>query len=148
MTHEDYCSYELAVALKAAGFDWACYEFWSKDFCTDGTQTKIRRTKSEPKICVMSECNSMLDKMDSDLITAPTLAVAAKWLREVKGVALNIIAHDGDEYHYSEVFLSNFQERDYKWYAYHEHPLVPTYEEALSMGISHILKLFNSNEDV
>ncbi|MCM1220089.1 MAG: hypothetical protein NC548_36920 [Lachnospiraceae bacterium] len=135
MTHEVYCSYELAVSLKAAGFDWECMFYYDKEDAPNGEVWFTNLSVA----CNHNGCNN------PRICSAPTLAVAAKWLREVKGVALNIIAHDGDEYHYSEVFLSNFQERDYKYYEYREHPLVGSYEEALSMGLTEMLKLLNDN---
>ncbi len=91
MNKEDFCSYELSLKLKEAGFNWECYEFWDTHFSDDGTPIKIRKTQSEPKVCVMSECNSILDYIGSDLITAPTLAKAAKWLRDEHGIDLDIV---------------------------------------------------------
>lgn len=82
MDNTDYCSYELSVKLKKMGFDLECYEFWSLDFCPDGTPVKIRKSQNQPKSCVVSERNSILEQIGSDLITAPTLAKAQKWLRE------------------------------------------------------------------
>ncbi len=94
MNTEDFVTYAQAVKLKECGFDWPCYEFWDNSFCLDGTPVKIRKSISEPKICVMSECNSMLDKMGCGLITAPSLSQAAKWLREVKGIYIEVKVRD------------------------------------------------------
>ncbi len=138
MNTEDYVAYQQAVMLKECGFDWPCYEFWDNSFCLDGTPVKIRKSKSGPKICVMSECNSMLDKMGCGLITAPSLAKAAKWLREVKGIAINIVAHDGGIYEYEVVFLPNAEEYDDD---IDRSPFRRTYEEALSEGIDAVLRL-------
>lgn len=110
MTNEDFVTYEIAQALKKAGFDWPCYTFWSLDFCADGTPTKIRKTSAEPKVCVVSERNSILEQMGSELITAPLMAEAQKWLRNEKGATIVIYPQIvdtpveyslGDEWYYS-----------------------------------------------
>lgn len=139
--NEEYVTYGQAVALKECGFDWPCNHYYTKENAADDevwlTTSGVANWNADDAI-----------PFGQTICSAPAQALVQKWLREVKGIAINVIAHDGGEYHFSEVFLPNFQERDYKWYKHHEHPLVPTYEEALSMGISHILKLFNSNENV
>lgn len=135
--HEEFCTYNQAVRLKVIGFDWECYEFWSKDFCTDGAPTKIRRTKTEPKVCVMSERNSMLDKMDADLITAPTQSVATRWLREVH--KLNIRVNYFSDYR--EWFFDILNLEDDFYYDGGLDEYFATYEAALSAGIDAVLEL-------
>lgn len=149
MNTEDFVTYEQAVKLKKCGFDWPCYEFWDNSFCLDGTPVKIRKLKSEPKICFMYECNSMLDKMGCDLITAPSLAMAAKWLREEWDLHIDASPFtdgytdaDGrkcDEWEFWDFgimrvsngsFVVGYGDREFD-----------TYEAALSAGIDAALKL-------
>lgn len=136
MKHETYVTYEQAVKLKELGFDWECYEFWDTTFCTDGTPVKIRKTKHNPKVCVMSECNSMLEEMGSDLITAPTMAVAARWLRETKGIDIELRVYIVGKCREYRPYVMPPKETDYIAY-----PPYPTYELALSTGIDETLKL-------
>lgn len=133
--HEDFCTYDQAVRLKEIGFDWECYEFWSKDFCTDGIPTKIRRTKTEPNVCVMSECNSMLDKIGSDLITAPTLALAQKWLRETKHI--NVYPEINCLKKWFATAVDMERNEDLIW----DRIMFNSYESALSAGIDAVLEL-------
>lgn len=87
------------------------------------------------------------------ITSAPTLAQAHKWLREAKGIAINVIAHgrcdcrDG-KYHWEEVYLPNCKENGLQWadwFIYGKHPLFDTYEQALSDGLSQMLNLINKN---
>lgn len=150
---EDFVTYEQAQTLKSLGFDWACYEFWDTSFCTDGVPVKIRRTTHEPKVCVVSERNSFLEKVGSDLITAPTLATVQKWLREEKKVSVearvsnepNAFLNDMDAIYFPSIITlsgsqikfglwnQNLYEGEKKWY--------DTYEEALSEAISYTLSI-------
>ncbi len=145
MNTEDFVTYAQAVKLKECGFDWPCYEFWDNSFCLDGTPVKIRKSISEPKICVMSECNSMLDKMGCGLITAPSLSQAAKWLREVKGIYIEVKVRDHNAFETVGKVIDNktphlplpkylFDLWDYR------NPYT-TYESALSAGIDAVLRL-------
>ena len=77
----------------------------------------------------------------------PTYDLVTEWLRDEKGIALNIIAHDGGKYHWTEVFLPNFKEKDYKWHDYREHPLVDSYDEALIAGVRTMLNLLTDKAD-
>ena len=62
-------------------------------------------------------------------LSLPTLDVAARWLREVKGIALNITAHDGGRYDWRPVYLPHSAPEVY--FPLHTVPLFDTYEDAL-----------------
>lgn len=146
MNKEDFVSYETAVKLKELGFDWECHEFWDTSFCVDGTPTKIRYVYGDHKfnVCVVSERNSMLEQMGSEYITAPTMAKAQKWLREIKGIAINVVAHDGGKYNWEDVYLPNATE--FVGYIHPDIKQYETYEAALSAGIEAALKLIEEGE--
>ena len=81
-------------------------------------------------------------------IPAPQQHVVQKWLREVKGIAINVIAHDNEwlrfKYSWNETYMQNCREKGKQWeewsivkhYGAHD-----TYEAALNEGITQILKL-------
>ena len=74
--------------------------------------------------------------------SAPTLWQAQKWLREKKGIAINVIAHDGGEYHSERIILPNCMMPETRaWYVGTTTPLVDAYEQALSAGIAAALEL-------
>ncbi len=124
--NEDYCSYELAIKLKACGFDEPCIAEWACE--PDGKPILLSST-----IFVIR--NAELKGRD---VTAPLLYQAQKWLREIKGIAINVIAHDGGKYEYDIVFLPNAIETDN---IPDRSPWCRTYEEALSEGIDSALEL-------
>lgn len=76
--HETYVSLETAKLLKEAGFDWGCvkayFTGWGDNF-EYGTL-----------ITIEGERGSVIP--EDALTPAPTLAIAQKWLREVKNIVV------------------------------------------------------------
>ena len=132
MNNEDYASYELAKKLKECGFAEPCDSYYIKDNAPDGTAWIVPTTDRED-FNADSDC-----PFCKPLCSAPTLAQAQKRLREVKGIAINVIAHDGGKYEYDIVFLPNAIETDN---IPDRSPWCRTYEEALSEGIESVLEL-------
>lgn len=147
----DYCDYKLSLALKECGFDEPCRCCYIVD---KDTESNIEFTEYASR----SKWNSAEiggSKYPYKHISAPTLWQAQKWLREKKGIAINVIAHDcsdkyrGGKYHWMEVYLPNCNENGPQWmdwFIYGKHPLFNTYEEALSDGLSQMLELINKGE--
>lgn len=69
---EDYVSYELAVKLKAAGFDEPCDHYWYKVY-TDSDKMEMRQASAD-------DYNN--DGWSVPHCSAPLLYHAQKWLRE------------------------------------------------------------------
>lgn len=145
MNTEDYVSYPIAVALKACGFDEPCDSYYDKACAADDEYWHTKREEAYNWNGLASECQ----------ISAPTLWHAQKWLREKKGIAINVIAHDASDryregkYHWMEVHLPNSNENGPQWidwFIYGKHPLFDTYEEALSDGLSQMLELIKKGE--
>lgn len=137
--NEDYVSYELAVALKEAGFDWQCRAVWH----FDGEDYKFIEDYG-----ATFQHPSDIPHWNTSVVwglhfySAPTLAQAAKWLRDVKGIAINVMAHDGGGYHTERVILPNCTiPESREWYAGTVTPMADSYEEALSDGIELVLEL-------
>lgn len=123
-----HVSYNVAQQLRFLGFHYKCHAHYNI---------------SNKRIFTNYPAEDFNDEEGGDyFISAPTLEQVHRWLREEKGIALNIIAHDGGRYHWSEVFLPNFKENGYNWYDYKPHPLFGSYEEALTNGIEWSLHAF------
>lgn len=93
MKNEDYVSYELALKLKACGFDEPCRCCYVVD---KDSESNIEFTEYASR----SEWNSAKVgglKYPYKHISAPLLFHAQKWLREKKGIAINVIAHDASD---------------------------------------------------
>ncbi len=68
--HEEYVSLDIAKLLKKAGFEWKVEDYYSHGF--------LHHT------IIHTNYNSV-----SDQYSAPTLAVAQRWLRERKGTQVS-----------------------------------------------------------
>lgn len=130
MKHEEtYVTLEQARALKRLGFDWECNGYYNRKR-TDSDEMRLR-------VYLESDNHNERSEPNHEVCSAPPLHVAAKWLREVKGLAVNVAAHDGGLYDWDIVFLPNAAETDgsrgiLKWFK--------VYEAALSDGITAALE--------
>ena len=77
VNHEYFVHLEVAKLLKEAGFDWKCNGVFISE---DGTQYTF--------IKMDAAWDSNNSKYNQYNISAPTLEVAQRWLREVKGILL------------------------------------------------------------
>lgn len=73
---EDYCNYDLSLALKACGFDEPCDSYYNKTYASDDEYWHTKREEAYNWNGLDSDCQ----------ISAPTLWHAAKWLREKYGL--------------------------------------------------------------
>ena len=87
MEQEDYCSYELAKKLKECGFAEPCDSYYIKDNALDDTAWIVATTYRE-NFNADSDC-----PFCKPLCSAPTLAQAQKWMREVKRCDVTVYAH-------------------------------------------------------
>lgn len=76
MNNEDFVTYEQAVKLKELGFDWKCNHSYYG-----------RRSKGLIEFCTYYDFNK---NGGPNECSAPTLSQAQKWLREVKGIHIEI----------------------------------------------------------
>ncbi len=123
MNHEDYSSYELSKALKAAGFDEPCIAQWSVE--PDGKPMLVGSTAF-----VFS--NAELKGRD---VAAPLLFHAQKWLREKHHISVRVsyIA-------YHKVWFADWLNLDSGEFDDTD-ATFDSYEEALLDGISAALEL-------
>ncbi len=138
---EYYVSYEQAVKLQELGFDWECLHFYPYN-CL-----------AIKKNCSHGNFNSFEMRFNGKygaIYSAPRIDQAQAWLREVK----EIIVWTSPEFYEGDVL------EDVRWYFYAQ-PLYnlrkqlggkvdckyyPTYELALSAGITEALKLLEERK--
>lgn len=125
VNHEAYVSLEVAKLLKEAGFDWECdYHYADNNTLCHGF------------------CNN--DPMFKIIISAPTLDVTQRWLREVKGI--EVYAHvfydtydtsEGWDVYVYEVnhIIKQIEDWINSYDVYH------SYEEAQEAGIKKVLEI-------
>lgn len=122
---ESYVSLETAKLLKEAGFDWRTRRYYSQDGEMDIDK------------CYFNSMNWNWDVLQHDGVkySAPTLAVAQRWLREVMGINVEVtyIFKPFGYYHASACRLADDSvlkiEAQYN-----------TYEDALEIGMKEALK--------
>lgn len=123
MERETYVTIKQAQALKRLGFDWDIETYY---------------------ICGRLVYFSTIGAGESYFkdwgkrIPAPEFHVVQKWLREIRGIAVNVAAHDGGLYDWEIVLLPNADEG---LEARKCSPWCKTYEEALSEGIDEALEV-------
>lgn len=128
MTHEDYVSFEQAQKLKELGFDWECETFWDDEGSPHEHEWVIKQLHNYPYVRNDEDCT----------IFRPTLAQAAKWLREVKKICVEIRIYPI----YMSWFGKIFDLKDYPNIKFVLGiGLWETYEKALSASIDKALEL-------
>lgn len=173
--HECYVSLEVAKLLKQAGFDWKVDTLYFSmqdddylikeglirctDYFTNGDQRGTRNifhnwnqlnTKRGDYYAFVSKKNFLefdyeIIKKDTTLISAPTLDVAQRWLREVRHRSIEV-----------KSFVDGTVDNRGKWWIWHMYDFNPpidwvllmssdcrysTYEEAQEAGIKKALEL-------
>ena len=124
--HEHYVSLEIANLLKEAGFDWKCRGIYVLD------------SENDPKY-IFSTANFTNTSKEIEgyiRLSAPTLEVAQRWLREIKGIFICTTPEIKDYY-----ATWNFYICDEQGLFYENEDCFLTYEEAQEAGIKKALEL-------
>lgn len=127
---EDYCNYELSLALKACGFDEPCIAQWACE--PDGKPILVGST-------AFVFDNAQLKGRD---VTAPLLYQAQKWLRE-KGIAVSVQANEiqGELWYSADIIttkgVNELVDGGFDYMGY---------EAALSAGIASALELIKKGD--
>ena len=115
-THESYVSLETARLLRKAGFRWECFQCW----VVDDTSTTL-----DTRCTAAWDWNGITKNY-----SAPTLAVAQRWLREEKNKLVHVISYRDNGSDKVAGYCFKVYELSQGWeYNYF------TYEEALEAGI-------------
>lgn len=139
--NEDYVSYEQAKTLKELGFNWACIGFYNhyKIPCIE------HNICYEGKIIKENYNDDFIANTYNVLCSAPTLAQAQKWLREVKQIEVNstydLICGEGWFFYHNDLEHVSFSGIDKMG-----DTLYASYEQALSAGIDKALELLKEKK--
>ena len=140
MNNEDYASYELALKLKACGFD---------EPCNYGYSVKMRLEPEvsfgEPKMVHSKSPKNYNDNRKGiekglSFCSAPLLYQAQKWLRKVKHISVRV-----SYIHYHKVWFADWLNLDSGEFDDTDATFA-TYEEALADGISVALELIEQEK--
>ncbi len=130
METTDYCDYELSLALKAAGFDYPCYFYYTKKNAPDDCvwQTTSEEAPVDYNRRIYAGCSK------------PLLYQAQKWLREKKHLSVEPYANIVANFNYNIADLESFADSKGQGIGYE------SYECALAAGISAALELITKGE--
>ena len=138
MNEEDYVTYKQAVKLDKLGFDWDCFLYYvSVPF----------KIGCEPPFHVEEIVNySIVSIYKNNTIPCPTLSQATKWLREVKGLFINVwLCAAGYSWEIDKSNNGTFVTKHDEESGDDENSgLFTTYEKALSAGINKALELLTN----
>ena len=148
--HEDYVHLGIAQALKILGFNWECNHYYcpgengNNEFIS--SHDTIYPGEVVGQYIITPE--SLMDDWNSteDCCSAPTLYVAQKWIREIKGLDLYVLPTIVE---YGEIKYRWIIRRPEGWklnvgeeqYEAKPEEYSDTYEDSLSNGLCKCLAL-------
>ena len=136
MNTEDFVTYEQALALKKLGFDLGVDHVYNKD----GELIEETRYMDDYTAYV----NYNIEKYGGDIISAPTLSQAQKWLKKNKKIDIIVSLEDETYVQYQvEIYI-----RKKCVSPRYNHGFYETYEEALSRGITKSIEIIEKEDDM
>lgn len=139
METTDYVSYDLALKLKACGFDEPCDCYYTNGYANDNPEDISRVVKMNNGS--VYNHNKVLGA-DGEHISAVPLWHAQKWLREKWGIFVEVTS----EALYDWDFFVMELDEDANVGVVRGSEIYPSYEAALSAGISAALELIKKGE--
>lgn len=131
METTDFVSYDLALKLKACGFDEPCEYYYT-------SKGRIVFNKNNPS-CAN---NSFLDEIGNEICSAVSLWHAQKWLREKKDWHIIVEPQIWESLTYEFKLWHKFRGYENANRGFY----FSSYERALSAGISAALELIKKGE--
>lgn len=94
MIHEEICTYEVCKLAKDKGFDEKCYHYYQKG------------------VLGSDECFNRYIKGVNSICAAPTQSLLQRWLREEKGVIVEVFVDDDSN---MPLTYNIHQYKDWNW---------------------------------
>lgn len=94
--HEEICTYEVCKLAKEKGFNCKVYNYYqaTKHYCETLRGIELH------SVCRRMEtdnCYSRYNKGSEDIVSAPTQSLLQRWLREEKGIIIELKYSDDTE---------------------------------------------------
>lgn len=124
---EDFITFEIAKRLKDLGFNEPFFFYYRED---DKDKYVHHANISKPLI--------YCDKIDNEVIIAPTISQVLKWLREEHAIHIGISLRKG---WYFEIIQYKYyeEEKKYDYKLMTVSVIVDSYEEAVIEGIKYVI---------
>lgn len=140
LTEKDFCDYDTCVALKELGYDEGAYAYYFPNHKEDLILNTHQMRGCSINELVRGYNTYSEDTVGHELIDAPTLYEAQKWLREEKGIHISPRI-----YLYHDINLDeqvSWECNIYvEWAAIYTIGKSLTYEGALLLGIKEAVKI-------
>ena len=145
LTEKDYCDYETCVALKELGYNRGAYAYYFPNHKEDLIFNTHPMRGCSINEMVKGYNTYPKDVMGHELIDAPTMWEAQKWLREEKKVIVVIVPYTYNIITKTSTWTCEVWLEDNLESQVHN---FKTYEEALSEGIKEAVKILKENETI
>ena len=92
MIHEEICTYEVCKLAKEKGFNCKVYNYYQ---ATKHYYETLRGIELHSVCCKLEtdDCYSRYNKGSEGVVSAPTQSLLQRWLREEKGIVVEVIAY-------------------------------------------------------
>jgi hypothetical protein len=129
---DELVSFETAKLAKVKGFDLECLDFYGKDIIL----------KQFELFQCQNRCKEHRNSNNPISISAPTQALLQRWLRETKGLHIELGLVDSPNDYWVRVDDENGSALETTW---NKDPsiMLKTYEQALEYGLFEALKTLN-----
>ena len=137
---EDFVSYDIAVKLKEKGFKEKCIAYYWENINEHTPSFVVEDNMPDEGICIIDLLSEHNKAEWSPFIDAPTISQVLKWLREVKGVHIDIAIWKS-KYIAMIVFIDKPDQNieHYNETIWEDERLFDTYEQAVIAGIEYVL---------
>lgn len=139
---EDFVTYEQAVKLKELGFNWTCNHYYDAEMYDFVEKMFIMNVDDylNPDVADYDNHNAHQSR-----ISAPTIAQAQKWFREVHKMEVWVVM-EFDALQPKGTWVVEVRKFDAEFGDDIDEPGFSTYEQALSEGITVALNLLKEKQ--
>mgnify|MGYP003305441855 CR=1 FL=1 len=111
MIHEEICTYEVCKLAKEKGFNCKVYNYYqaTKHYCETLRGIELH------SVCWRLEtddCYNRYNKSSEDVVSAPTQSLLQRWLREEKGIIIEVFMDDDSN---MPLTYNIHQYKDWNW---------------------------------
>ena len=138
LTGKDYCDYETCVALKELGYNRGAYAYYFPNHKDDLIFNTHPMRGCSINEMVRGYNTYSKDTVGHELIDAPTMWEAQKWLREEKNIIVEVFVDDDSD---TPITYNIYKDGECVCHHHGKYWSVKEWSEALSEGIKEAVKI-------
>jgi hypothetical protein len=144
LTEKDYCDYDTCVAMKELGYNRGAYAYYFPNH----KEVDLVFNTHQMRGCSINEMlkgynTYPKDVMGHELIDAPTMWEAQKWLREEKNIIVEVFVDDDSD---TPITYNIYKDGECVCHHHGKYWSVKEWSKALSEGIKEAVKLLKEKE--